>query len=327
MLDCPACEMKNSDWSGTDCPQCKMPQTPQELFPVIDKLITEHKERGGKMSRHLAQLKIGRYLAQAKGAPPVANDYHALLNDENIIRGILARPLPTPSEQANNLIRLLADSEEQFHGQRIKFYECGHKIGSLTLWRFNSVVNDVQARNLISLSDSIRGHNAIRGVNGILTMQGWRYYNGLPKDTTSSKKGFMAMKFKNAPLRQILDAHFKPAAKQAGFELTTLDDQPVAGLIDDHMLVAIRTSAFIVADLSDKNPGAYFEAGFALGLDKPVIFTCEHKKWKRNKTHFDTNHHRTIPWDSEKPEEAAKDLKATIRATLPDKAKMSDEEE
>ena len=279
------------------------------------------------MNHHLAHLKIGRYLAQAKGDPPVANDYHALLNDENIIRGILARPLPTPSEQADNLIRLLADSEEQFQGQLIKFYECGHKIGSLTLWRFNSVVNDVYTRKLISLSAPALGDNVIQGVNGLLTMQGWRYYNELPKDTTSSKKGFMAMKFKNEPLRQILDAHFKPAAKQAGFELATLDDQPVAGLIDDHMLVAIRTSAFIVADLSDKNPGAYFEAGFALGLDKPVIFTCEHKKWKRNKTHFDTNHHRTIPWDSEKPEEAAKDLKATIRATLPGKAKMSDEDE
>ena len=235
---------------------------------------------------------------------------------------------PTPSEQADNLIRFLAESESPYTKQSLDFKDVGHRIGASTSDIYDEVVRDVVERRLIRRESIHAAHfRVVVGHTGILTIPGWRYYDELLKGKTSSKKGFMAMKFKNEPLRQILDAHFKPAAKQAGFELTTLDDQPVAGLIDDHMLVAIRTSAFIVADLSDKNPGAYFEAGFALGLDKPVIFTCEHKKWKRNKTHFDTNHHRTIPWDFEKPEEAAKDLKATIRATLPDKAKMSDEDE
>ena len=33
--------------------------------------------------------------------------------------------------------------------------------------------------------------------------------------------------------------------------------------------------------------------------------------------HFDTNHHLTVMWNPEKPAEAGKKLKATIRATLP----------
>ena len=324
MLDCPACELKDADWSGTYCPQCLMPQTPQELSSVIDKLITEHKKTGGKMDGRVARFKIGRFLAKIRDNTPAVNE-HDLLN-ENIIRGILLRPLPTPSEQADNLIRLWAESEECFRFQFIHAHIFSHKIGSFTQHLFHEIVRDVVERQWISTRAATHA-NLTYGTEGILTVRGWQHYDELLKGKTSSHKGFMAMQFDNKLLRQILDAHFKPAAKQAGFDLATLDDQPVAGLIDDRMLVAIRTSAFVVADLSDDNPGAYFEAGYALGLDKPVFFTCEREEWEKKKTHFDTNHRYTIPWDKKEPEEAAKKLKAAIRATLPDKAKMSDEDE
>lgn len=64
---------------------------------------------------------------------------------------------------------------------------------------------------------------------------------------------------------------------------------------------------------------------YAEGLGKPVIYTCEKEKFEEQKTHFDTNHHLTIIWDDENPEEAAEELKATIRATLPREAKLTDE--
>ena len=322
MLDCSFCQYKNANRSYSDCPYCGMSQTLRKYSSVIDKLITEHEESGGKMGSHLARFKINRYLTQFKGDTSADNDYHASLNDENIIRGILARPLPTPSEQADNLIRFLAESEECLHWQPIHFKLHAHKIGSLTLAIFREIVRNVSDQQLVSIEGYVES-----GASGLLTVEGWQYYDELLKGKTSSNKGFMAMQFDNKLLRQILDAHFKPAAKQAGFELSALDDQPVAGLIDDRMLVAIRTSAFVVADLSDDNPGAYFEAGYALGLDKPVFFICEREEWEKKKTHFDTNHRYTIPWDKEKPEEAAEKLKAAIRATLPDKAKMSDEDE
>jgi nucleoside 2-deoxyribosyltransferase len=44
--------------------------------------------------------------------------------------------------------------------------------------------------------------------------------------------------------------------------------------IDDQMRVALRTSRFVVADLTRGNRGAYWEAGFAEGLGRPVIYTC-----------------------------------------------------
>ena len=79
----------------------------------------------------------------------------------------------------------------------------------------------------------------------------------------------------SAALNQMLEQIFKPSAKRAGFELVKLDDTPAAGLIDNRMRAAIQAADFVVADLSHDNLGAYWEAGYAEGLGKPVIYKCE----------------------------------------------------
>lgn len=123
----------------------------------------------------------------------------------------------------------------------------------------------------------------------------------------------------------MLNNCFIPAVQKTGFDLITLNDSKRAGLIDDRLRVEIMTSRFLVADLTHDNEGAYWEAGFAEGLGKPVIYTCEKNKFERDKTHFDTNHHLTIIWDIKEPLKAVEDLKATIRATLPAEAKLNDD--
>jgi nucleoside 2-deoxyribosyltransferase len=135
----------------------------------------------------------------------------------------------------------------------------------------------------------------------------------------------MAMKFGDKILNDIVDNYYKPAVGKTGFSLFRLEDQPKAGLIDDRIRVEIRTSSFLISDLTHDNPGAYWEAGFAEGLGKPVIYTCEKGKFQKDKTHFDTNHHLTVVWDKDNPQEGANLLKSTIRATLPDSSIMVDE--
>jgi nucleoside 2-deoxyribosyltransferase len=88
--------------------------------------------------------------------------------------------------------------------------------------------------------------------------------------------------------------------------------------------VEIRTSRFLISDLTHENAGAYWEAGFAEGLGKPVIYTCEKSEFEMHKTHFDTNHHLTVIWEMDDPEAVVEKLKATIRATLLGGAKLID---
>jgi hypothetical protein len=135
----------------------------------------------------------------------------------------------------------------------------------------------------------------------------------------------MAMPYDDPRLDKVVDDCFRPAVKQTGFSLERLDDRPRAGLIDDRLRVAIRTARFLIADLTHGNQGAYWEAGYCEGLGKPVIYTCEKTVFDAKETHFDTNHHLTVPWEERDLAAAAQRLKATIRATLPDLARMTDD--
>ncbi|MGO9847825.1 MAG: hypothetical protein ACLPKT_14875, partial [Methylocella sp.] len=82
---------------------------------------------------------------------------------------------------------------------------------------------------------------------------------------------------------------------------------------------------FLIADLSDDNAGAYWEAGFAEGLGKPVIYVCRAREGgELKKTHFDANHRHTVRWDLSALDQTAKELKAVIRNTLLGDANQDD---
>jgi nucleoside 2-deoxyribosyltransferase len=133
----------------------------------------------------------------------------------------------------------------------------------------------------------------------------------------------MAMPFGDKGLDLAFTDCFRLAAKDAGFELTRLDDHAPAGLIDNRLRVEILRTRFIIADLSNANAGAYWEAGFAEGLGKPVIYTCRRDHFDVHRTHFDTNHHLTIVWEPTDLADARQRLADTIRATLPGEAQLS----
>jgi hypothetical protein len=159
-----------------------------------------------------------------------------------------------------------------------------------------------------------------------LTLKGWELFERLKRGKASGRNAFMAMPFDDPDLDKIFTDHFKSAVKATGFDLKRLDEGQPAGLIDDRLRVEIRQSRFLIADLTHNNNGAYWEAGYAEGLGKPVIYTCRKDVFDNPQkgTHFDTNHHLTVVWEPDKLPEAVEKLKATIRATLPEEAKQSD---
>jgi nucleoside 2-deoxyribosyltransferase len=77
-------------------------------------------------------------------------------------------------------------------------------------------------------------------------------------------------------------------------------------------MAEIRNSQFIVADFTGQRAGVYYEAGFAMGLGRPVIWCC--RKDDVDKLHFDTNHKNHIVWES--AEELKQKLYTRIRGTI-----------
>jgi hypothetical protein len=172
--------------------------------------------------------------------------------------------------------------------------------------------------------------NYIETVNTVeqvrLTIGGWKRISELRRARPFlGKRAFVAMQYGDPEQTRIYDDYFGPATAQAGFDLIRLDKVLKAGLIDNQLRVQIRNSRLLLADLTNRNPGAYWEAGYAEGLGIPVIYLCKKSGFRSLKTHFDTNHHTTIQWDPTNLAKATEELKATIRATFPLEAKLSDD--
>ena len=235
----------------------------------------------------------------------------------DLVRSILGdHKLPTPTEQLENLLLWLGENLP-FWGSRITLKPETHM----------AVMGAVDVENFMAVLKELTGTRLIEGTfvfgpsfTGTLTLAGWRAFEELRRSGSRSRKAFMAMPYGKPVLDKTFRECFKPAAERAGFTLNRLDESPQAGLIDSRLRVEIRTSRFLVADLTDDNQGAYWEAGFAEGLGRPVIYTCERNYFKEHKTHFDTNHHLTMLWEAASPSDAGAELTAIIRATLPDEA-------
>ena len=233
-------------------------------------------------------------------------------------------PLPKLAEQMERLLLWLADQQPSYAERaNLPGPEVAAWIGATILRGqpdsgFSWLVHAAEDRGLIEKIDSQGGTR--------LSLEGWTRVEALRKETSRSRTAFMALQFNDPDVEPILNALFRPAVERAGFELRTLEDGQGAGLIDDQLRVALRTARFVLADVTRGNQGAYWEAGFAEGLGRPVIYTCRKIEWDdpRKKPHFDTNHMLHIVWDPSDLTLASQKLTAAIRATLPEEAKMND---
>jgi hypothetical protein len=232
-------------------------------------------------------------------------------------------PLPTPAEQADILILWIGDHQpSSAESVKIPVPEVSAWIGAAITpnnpnSRLGWLLEQDEVKRLVETRDP-------SGPLVRLNMAGWQRYDALTRAQVESRTAFMAMQFGEEELNRVFSDCFKPAVEATGFRLRVLTDGQPAGLIDDQLRVALRTSRFVIADLTHDNNGVYWEAGFAEGLGRPVIYTCRKQKWDATKSHFDTSHLNTIIWDPENLQDAATGLTATIRNTLPAESKMTD---
>ena len=134
---------------------------------------------------------------------------------------------------------------------------------------------------------------------------------------SGSKQAFVAMWFDDT-MSDAYDIGIRPAIDDAGYVAMRIDKKDHNNKIDDEIIAEIRRSRFLVADFtqgaSGPRGGVYYEAGFAHGLNIPVIFTCRNDVL--DKVHFDTRQYNHLTWDN--PTELRERLAKRISATLGD---------
>jgi hypothetical protein len=147
-----------------------------------------------------------------------------------------------------------------------------------------------------------------------LTPKGFSYVETLKKQTDSTQI-FIAMWF-NSLMDKALNEAIRPAITDAGLNPFRIDDKDHNNNIDDEIIAEIQRSRAVVADFTKHRGGVYFEAGYALGLGLPVIWTC--REDEKDKLHFDIRQYNTIMWeDSEEGRTKFREaLKQRIRSTI-----------
>jgi nucleoside 2-deoxyribosyltransferase len=169
-----------------------------------------------------------------------------------------------------------------------------------------------------------------------ITIKGINHIEAI-EQKIDSKQCFVAMWF-NDELMEAFQSTISRAIVECGFSPLIISMREHNGNINDQIIAEIRKSRFIIADFTGHRGGVYFEAGFAMGLGKQVIWTCrkdyfnkmkeleekgeraqddEGIKYKRKsmqKIHFDVEHYNFIVWSDEA--ELFKKLKDRIGATI-----------
>jgi nucleoside 2-deoxyribosyltransferase len=123
---------------------------------------------------------------------------------------------------------------------------------------------------------------------------------------------FVAMSFDPA-LDPAYDLGIRPATEHdCGMRVVRVDRVEHNGIVTDLILASIRAAQLVVADVTLQRSGVYFEAGFALGLLRIVVWTCRNDDLKN--VHFDTRQYSHVVWAD--PADLRVRLVNRIHATL-----------
>lgn len=148
------------------------------------------------------------------------------------------------------------------------------------------------------------------GYKYIVSAYGWNKLDNILKSVVKKNQAFIAMWF-DENLNNAYNGISK-AVKDCGYEKMRIDMKEHNKKIDDEIVAEIRNSAFLIADFTGQRGGVYFEAGFAMGLGIPVIWTC--RKEETQNLHFDTRQYNHIEWET--TEELYNKLVNRIKATI-----------
>lgn len=134
----------------------------------------------------------------------------------------------------------------------------------------------------------------------IITFDGLEYLESLGYQTVSNKI-FMAFQFNDemkkqfeGPIRRAVADASENKLEAVRVSSSTTDHDTK---IDDELIAMIKSSKAVIADFTGNRTAVYYEAGYAMGLGIPVIWTC--RDTDIDDLSFDTRQYPHIIWKDE----------------------------
>jgi hypothetical protein len=175
------------------------------------------------------------------------------------------------------------------------------------------LLDAVGSREVIYLLNHLKNLHCLQGEGGSfsLTVEGWARLEPPAGGGGIPGRCFIAMSF-DPSLNDAYTLGIEPAVRNCGFNPIRIDRVHHNEKICDKILAEVRLCQFLVADFTLHRGGVYFEAGFAMGLGRSVIWMCREDDLKN--THFDTRQYNHVVWST--PEDLRAKLADRIRATI-----------
>jgi nucleoside 2-deoxyribosyltransferase len=132
---------------------------------------------------------------------------------------------------------------------------------------------------------------------------------------------FVIQPFDGGPFDKRFDEVLTPAVEAAQLEAYRVDRDLSVSIPIDAIENGIRDAAACLADITTDNPNVWFELGFALACQKPLVLICSDSR--RVKFPFDVQHRHVIRYRTESPKDF-QNLGAEVTVRL--KASLEKEE-
>ncbi|MBQ4585177.1 MAG: hypothetical protein IJA82_03110 [Clostridia bacterium] len=157
----------------------------------------------------------------------------------------------------------------------------------------------------------LKTKNADNRIWFVVSEEAIELYQNSENNSTRSNLAFIAIKFKDNEER--IEA-IQKAIALAGYEPRIMNEYETNNWIMPEIFHQIKLSKFVVADLSVRCDGAYYEAGYAYALGKEVIHLYDNREQGINPLHFDVAQKSTIMYNNY--DELVEKLVARIKATV-----------
>jgi nucleoside 2-deoxyribosyltransferase len=132
-----------------------------------------------------------------------------------------------------------------------------------------------------------------RSVSVAISAYGWEYLDKYEQRAIELSQAFVAMSFSKS-MKTVWEDAIKPAINEAGYKACRVDPGQHAEKINAKVVAEIRNSLFVVAEVTEHKRVVYFEAGYAIGRNLPVIWCVQ--KDDLDNVHFDTRHYNHVVW-------------------------------
>jgi nucleoside 2-deoxyribosyltransferase len=280
---CPVCNCENVKLWGlgplnqvyyVDCPQCGKYKIDSGLNP-----FSTDKEKSYLISAWIREQ-------NEKGKTPE-------INSSNFER-LQKIPIPSVSEKQLYLIQAL-EKRTEYRGARV---DVTSPAFIALAWCKNRqellfYLKSLDEREL--LKTTLKS-DQISVAQTMITAKGWDFLEANKhKGREESRKVFVAMSFDKS-----MDSAFDAicdAVEKTKYKLVRIDRVEHIDKIDDRIIAEIKSSKFLIADLTGHRNGVYYEAGFAQGHNIPVIWCV--RKDDLEKAHFDIRQFNCIVWENE----------------------------